>query len=241
MQPQTKYISKEDLQKLDAETISLETVIIDNNTSIDELNSYSKEIEPFSVVGFDTETKPAFKKGIHNKVALIQLATPKKVYLIRVFKMAPNSIKSALQQILNNTNQIKVGVGIVDDVLELKKDYGLDVTPICELRKLSKEAGIEVTSLSKIYAVLFNKRLAKGQRVTDWEAKKLSDAQINYAGLDAEAGLKIYNALDSFVKKEFIIDSASKVRAQQKKINKTKKIKKNPFKLFKKKKSTSQN
>lgn len=44
------------------------------------------EINQFSIVGFDTETKPVFVKGQYNHVALVQIATPEKVYLFRINK-----------------------------------------------------------------------------------------------------------------------------------------------------------
>lgn len=39
------------------------------------------------------------------------------------------------------------------------------------------------------------KKITKRQRVSNWEAEELSDAQKNYAAIDAWACLKIYNHL----------------------------------------------
>ena len=40
-----------------------------------------KEISRHKEVGFDTETKPVFIRGHHNKVAILQIALPKKVFV----------------------------------------------------------------------------------------------------------------------------------------------------------------
>jgi ribonuclease D len=46
------------------------------------------------VIGFDTETRPSFKKGVVNKVSLLQLATPNDAFLIRVNKVGlPASLR----------------------------------------------------------------------------------------------------------------------------------------------------
>lgn len=75
-----------------------------------------------------------------------------------------------------------------------------------DLRLLSKAAGIEVLSLSKLYAVLFGKRISKGQRLSDWEREDLTEAQLNYAALDAVAGLRIYQALEGWLNEEMYRD-----------------------------------
>src|SRR5690606_33119916 len=46
--------------------------------------SVFSEIRRHEVVGFDTETRPSFKKGQLYKVSLMQLATSKHVFLIRL-------------------------------------------------------------------------------------------------------------------------------------------------------------
>ena len=53
-------------------------------TEAAELSSVVREIERHDVVGFDTETRPSFKRGQVYKVALLQLAIPEKVFLIRM-------------------------------------------------------------------------------------------------------------------------------------------------------------
>ena len=47
------------------------------------------EIRKHKVVGFDTETRPSFKKGQSYKLALLQLAIPGMVFLIRTHHTGP--------------------------------------------------------------------------------------------------------------------------------------------------------
>jgi ribonuclease D len=55
--------------------------------------------------------------------------------------------------------------------------------------------GIEDNSLQKIYAIVFNKKISKRQRLSNWEAEELDAAQQSYAAIDAWACLRIYNHL----------------------------------------------
>src|SRR5690348_5621119 len=43
-----------------------------------------KELKNETVLGFDTESKPSFKKGTNNSIAVVQLAAEQSVYLIQV-------------------------------------------------------------------------------------------------------------------------------------------------------------
>ena len=45
-------------------------------------------------------------------------------------------------------------------------------------------------SLQKVYAIIFGGKISKAQRLTNWEADKLTGAQQKYAALDAWACLK---------------------------------------------------
>jgi ribonuclease D len=61
-----------------------------------------------------------------------------------------------------------------------------------ELQNLVKNLDISDMSLQKIYANLFEKRISKSARLSNWDIDILSDSQKQYAALDAFACLKIY-------------------------------------------------
>ena len=56
-------------------------------TTLPKLHEAIEVLKQEKWVGFDTETKPSFVKGVKNKVALVQLSTPQVCYLIRVNKL----------------------------------------------------------------------------------------------------------------------------------------------------------
>ena len=47
----------------------------------------------------------------------------------------------------------------------------------------------------KVYALLFQEKISKSQRLSNWEADTLTEAQQLYAATDAWACLNIYNKL----------------------------------------------
>jgi len=147
-----------------------------------------------AIVGFDTETRPAFQKGVSHKVALVQLSVGKTAYLFRLNLM--NGMGDALKGLLEDPEVIKVGLSTHDDFMNLRKwDETLKQQSIIELQHLVKGYGIEELSLAKIYALLFGKKISKRQRLTNWEAPSLTDKQLAYAAFDAVACVEIYTAL----------------------------------------------
>ena len=64
-----------------------------------------------SLVGVDTETRPSFRRGMLNKVALLQIATPDVCFLFRLNRLGlPDFLDNFL---LNNVP--KVGLSLRDD------------------------------------------------------------------------------------------------------------------------------
>lgn len=149
--------------------------------------------EAHSIVGFDTETRPAFVKGVTYKVCLVQLSVGKTGYLFRLNLM--QCIPASLKELLEDNRVIKVGLSTHDDFQNLRKWEDLNPKGIIELQHLVKGYGIEEMSLAKIYALLFKKRISKRQRLTNWEAPSLTDKQLSYAAFDAVACVEIYTEL----------------------------------------------
>lgn len=212
-------ITKEELNALPAEELPFPAHLVDDRTPLKEVKRLCKELDRSDVLGFDTETKPNFKKGVPaNKVALLQLASPSLVVLFRLNLLGGTPAMEELGRLLKKKKVLKVGVGIRDDVKDLLSHTGLVTLNVLDLRRLSEAAGLEVLSLSKMYALLFGKRLSKGQRVSNWENRELSEAQIEYAALDAVAGLRIYGELKEFETAEMRVPDFRKAeRKAQKK------------------------
>ena len=90
-----------------------------------------------------------------------------------------------------------VGLSIHDDFRALHKLSEFEPAAYVELQGYVKQFDIADNSLQKIYAILFGKRISKGQRLTNWEADVLTESQQAYASLDAKACLQIYEYLAS--------------------------------------------
>lgn len=144
------------------------------------------------LVGFDTETRPNFRKNDNHKVSLMQLSTPNICFLIRLNRVG---LFPELKEFLESEKVIKIGLSTKDDFHMLNRLAPIEPKGFVELQQLVKNYGIGEASLTKIYALLFGKRISKAQRLSNWEAVELTLAQQRYAALDAYACLRIYNQL----------------------------------------------
>lgn len=182
-------ISKEELAALPAEEFSGEIRLIETT---EQLEKALEILSKADTVGFDTETRPSFHKGQINKVALIQIALPQLCFLIRINKLG---LSKELIDFFENPGIKKIGLSLKDDFMNLSRISDISPANCIDLQSFVKDYRLADNSLTKLYAVLFDKRISKGQRLTNWEADPLSPAQKQYAALDAAACLSIYHYL----------------------------------------------
>lgn len=150
------------------------------------------EIAKYSAVGFDTETRPTFTRGQLHKVALMQIAIPKKVFLIR---LNLTGLTPEIIQFLENEKIKKVGVALRDDVKALERLKKFKPAGITELALLTKQAGIEVESVKKLAALFLGFRISKGAQTSNWEAPMLNEKQLSYAATDAWVCMEVFTML----------------------------------------------
>lgn len=150
------------------------------------------EIKEHEVVGFDTETKPVFVRGQQNKVALMQVALPDKVFLIR---LKQTGITPHLVEFLESDQILKAGVALRDDIKALQRLKHYHPGGFIELAHMSKQAGLQVESVKKLTALLLGFRISKSAQTSNWEAETLHEKQISYAATDAWVCLQIYKKL----------------------------------------------
>lgn len=143
-------------------------------------------------VGIDSETRPSFQKGRLNKVALLQISTLDECFLFRLGRIENAGL---LVRFLEDRRVEKIGLSLKDDSLTLHRRYDFTPGGWVDLQDLVGAFQIQERSLQKIYGLLFNERISKRQRLSNWEAEELSPAQQAYAALDAYACLRIYNRL----------------------------------------------
>ncbi|MCM1066006.1 MAG: 3'-5' exonuclease domain-containing protein 2 [Muribaculaceae bacterium] len=182
-------ISKEQLAELPVVEYPAEITVVDSAAVAHAaLRVLSRE----KVVGFDTETRPSFHKGRTHKVALMQLSTADRCFLFRLNKIG---ICAELKAFLENPDCLKIGLSVHDDFTVLRRSGEINPQGFIDLQDMVKHYEISDISLQKIYAIIFGQRISKGQRLTNWEADTLTDAQQAYAALDAWACLNIYSYL----------------------------------------------
>lgn len=189
-----RTISKEEISQMPKANFSGKIVVIQ---AVDEAEKALSFLSTQSMVGIDTETRPSFVKGQSHKVALMQISTGSICFLFRL-----NSIDmpESLIAFLENPEIIKVGLSLKDDFMALHKRVNFSQQSCVELQEYVKTFGIQDKSLQKIYAILFSQKISKSQRLSNWEADVLSDAQKKYAATDAWACYNIYKLLQNLLK-----------------------------------------
>lgn len=189
MEYKTK-ISEEEIEELPNFTFDGEIIVIDHedkvDAAVDDLSSY-----PY--LG-STRKQTGIQERGNTSGSLLQLATDKRVYLFRLNKCG---LSESLQDLLANENIMKIGVGIRDDIRGLRKLANFIPASFLDLQIFAKAFGIEEMSFSKLMSIIFKVKISKRQRTSNWEAPRLTPAQLHYAATDAWGALKMYKALKS--------------------------------------------
>ncbi|MCR5642986.1 MAG: 3'-5' exonuclease domain-containing protein 2 [Prevotella sp.] len=145
------------------------------------------------ILGFDTETRPSFKRGKMYKVSLLQVATPDICFL---FRLNHTGLTPGLVKLLEDKNVLKVGLSWHDDVNSLHHLGDFKLGTFVDIQQQAKEFGIEDMSLQKLFANLFGKRISKTDQLSNWERDVLNDKQKIYAATDAWACIQLYCELE---------------------------------------------
>ena len=176
------------------------------------------------IVGFDTETRPSFHKGVVHKVALLQISTLELCFLFRLNMIG---LPACVIDFLSNPQILKVGLSLKDDWAALRHRQQFVPANYVDLQNLAAEMGIQDMSLQKLYANIFRKRISKNARLSNWEADVLTDAQKVYAATDAYTSLQLYEEMTALKESgEFtwITPSTEKPLPSPEKIDTTNKI-----------------
>jgi len=187
-------ISKEEISNLPLADFKGSIHVIQTPEEAEKAVSFLKKQ---AVLGFDTESRPSFQKGKINEVALMQLSTDTSCFLFRINLIG---IPQALSDLLANSSVKKIGLSIKDDFHALNRIATIQQVNFIDLQNYVKNFQIEENSLTKIYAILFEKRISKSQRLSNWEADFLTERQKKYAALDAWATREIYMKLENLIK-----------------------------------------
>lgn len=141
------------------------------------------------VLGFDTETRPAFRKGVSYSPALLQLATSRAVYILQLKLIGD---LSGLEALLSDAAALKVGVSLAYDVRKLQEVLPFMPAGFVEVEGLAKSLHIQNAGLRGLAALLMGVRISKASRTSNWEVPVLTQAQVVYAATDAWVSRELY-------------------------------------------------
>ncbi len=185
-------IDKEELKKLPLQAFTGTIHVIDSMAG---LNKYLPVLKQEKVMGFDTETRPSFRKGQINQISLVQLATPFHAFLFRISAL---NLPDKLIELFEDDSIIKVGAALHDDLIDLRRIRDFKAGGFLDLQKYVGAFGIENKGVAKLSGIVLGFRISKNQQLSNWDAGKLNKAQKEYAATDAWVCLKIYQELQTY-------------------------------------------
>lgn len=182
-------ISNEELAEMPVCSFGGEIIVVD---TVEMLEIACKELSKHNIIGFDTETRPTFKPGALNKVALLQLSDPGRCYLFRLCKIP---MEKPLSELLENKNILKIGADVKNDLHGLQQLRRFSPEGFVDLQSIVPQWGISDKSVRKMAGIILGSRVSKAQRLSNWEASTLTPAQNMYAATDAWVCERMYRKL----------------------------------------------
>jgi ribonuclease D len=182
-------ITNDEANALPAAQFRGEIIIVDNDDQVEAMCQYLSEQ---AILGFDTETRPSFKAGVSNRVALLQLSSAERCYLIRLCRI---KLHTPILKLLCDPAILKIGADVRGDLHSLHQLRNFKEQGFVDLQHIAIDWGVEEKSLRKMSAIVLGKRVSKAQRLSNWEASQLTPQQQLYAATDAWVCIKIYKKL----------------------------------------------
>ena len=182
-------ITNDEANALPAAQFRGEIIIVDNDDQVEAMCQYLSEQ---AILGFDTETRPSFKAGVSNRVALLQLSSSERCYLIRLCRI---KLHTPILKLLCDPAILKIGADVRGDLHSLHQLRNFKEQGFVDLQHIAIDWGVEEKSLRKMSAIVLGKRVSKAQRLSNWEASQLTPQQQLYAATDAWVCIKIYKKL----------------------------------------------
>jgi ribonuclease D len=140
-------------------------------------------------IGFDTETRPAFRKGESHPPALAQVATARAVYL---FPLQRLDFSATLGEMLAEKAIVKAGVALAEDLQKLQSLFAFEPAAVTDLGHVAKRHGLKQTGVRNLAGIFLGARITKGAKTTNWAARHLTQQQMTYAATDAWICRELY-------------------------------------------------
>ena len=176
-----RTISRDEVIALPVRRYEGETLVVATPADLERAHAdFAQE----ALVGIDTETRPAFRKGESYSPSLVQVATASAVYL---FQIQQQDYSTVLRELLSSEKTIKAGASIAYDLRQLKQVFPFEEKAVVDVGWAAKRHGLEQTGVRNLAAILLGFRIPKGTKTTNWAARTLSPQQIAHAATDAWA------------------------------------------------------
>lgn len=153
------HISKEELAEMPVVSFPGQIVLVDSAAVA---HSALRALSAEKAVGFDTETRPSFRKGSRHKVALMQLSTQERCFLFRLNKIG---ICAELKRFLENPGILKIGLSVHDDFNAIRRSEEFEPAGFIDLQSEVRAFRIKDISLQKIYGIVFGERISDRKSV----------------------------------------------------------------------------
>jgi len=181
-----RTITREDLANLPIRRYEGKVVVV---ATPEELEEAQTDLRQESVVGLDTETRPAFRKGESHLPCLVQVATARAVYLFQLRRIETHP---TLTELLTDPRITKAGISLKDDLRALKQVFTFTEASMLDLGTVARSGGLGQTGVRNLAGILLGFRIPKGTKTSNWAVRELSPAQITYAATDAWACRELY-------------------------------------------------
>ncbi len=179
-------ISREEMAALPIARYEGEVCLVETPAQLERATT---DIAQESAVGWDTETRPAFRVGESYLPCLFQAATATTVYL---FQLARMDFSGAIGALMAEPRIVKGGISVADDLLKLKQVFPFQESSVLDLGNVARRHGLRQTGLRNLTGIFLGTRIPKGNRTSNWAAPRLNPAQISYAATDAWACRALY-------------------------------------------------
>jgi ribonuclease D len=186
-----RQISREDMLNLPVRRYEGEVCLVETQAHLERALA---DIRAEHVVGFDTETRPAFTKGESYPPALVQAATARVVY---IFQLRQTVVFPVVAELLEAAHTVKTGVSVSRDLRDLKAVFPFEQQNVLDLEGVARRCGLKQTGVRNLAGMLLGFRIPKGNTTSNWAAPKLTAAQITYAATDAWACRELYLRFES--------------------------------------------
>jgi len=183
-------VTDDELRKLPLLQFEGRVTLVDN---MQKFHRVMGEMGSPAVLGFDTETRPSFRKGQRHKVSLLQLADDNRAWLFRLNMIG---LPPELTALLADERITKTGVAIHDDIKALRSLTPFEPGGFIDLQTVVAAHGIKELGLKKLSAIILGYSISKSQQTSNWDAIALTEPQQLYAATDAWVCRRIYLALN---------------------------------------------